>query len=66
MKLRNIPTRQESLSFSGKALLCFSDARAKEIVLEREHGTAKVNQNVEMLLDTAAEGDTIITLLLKP
>ena len=36
-------------------------AGAEEIVLEREHGDAKVKQNLEMLLDTAAEGDTIIT-----
>ena len=36
-------------------------AGAEEIVLEREHGDAKVKQNLEMLLDAAAEGDTIIT-----
>ena len=36
-------------------------AGAEEIVLEREHGDAKVKQNLEMLLNAAAEGDTIIT-----
>lgn len=36
-------------------------AGAEEIVLEREHGDAKVKQNLEMLLEAAAEGDTIIT-----
>lgn len=35
-------------------------AGAQEVVLEREHGDAKVKQNLEMLLE-AAEGDTIIT-----
>ena len=34
---------------------------AEEIVLEREHGDAKVKQNLEMLLDAAEAGDTIIT-----
>ncbi len=36
-------------------------AGAQEIILEREHGDAKVKQNLEMLLDAAAESDTIIT-----
>ena len=36
-------------------------AGAEEIVLEREHGDAKVKQNLEMLLETAEAGDTIIT-----
>ena len=36
-------------------------AGAEEIVLECEHGDAKVKQNLEMLLDAAAESDTIIT-----
>ena len=36
-------------------------AGAAEIVLEREHGDAKVKQNLEMLLDAAEAGDTIIT-----
>jgi len=36
-------------------------AGVEEIVLEREHGDAKVKQNLEMLLDAAAAGDTIIT-----
>lgn len=36
-------------------------AGAEEIVLEREHGDAKVKQNLEMLLDAAEAGDTIIT-----
>lgn len=36
-------------------------AGAQEVVLEREHGDAKVKQNLEMLLDAADAGDTIIT-----
>lgn len=36
-------------------------AGAEKIVLEREHGDAKVKQNLEMLLETAEVGDTIIT-----
>lgn len=35
---------------------------AEEIVFEYEHGDAKVKRNLQMLLDTAREGDTIITL----
>ena len=37
-------------------------AGAEEVVFEYEHGDAKVKQNLNMLLDTAQEGDTIITL----
>lgn len=37
-------------------------AGADEVVFEYEHGDAKVKQNLTMLLDSAAEGDTIITL----
>ena len=37
-------------------------AGADEVVFEYEHGDAKVKQNLHMLLNTAAEGDTIITL----
>ena len=36
-------------------------AGAQEIVLEREHGDAKVKQNLDLLLETAEAGDTIIT-----
>ena len=36
-------------------------AGAQEVVLEREHGDAKVKQNLEMLLDAVEAGDTIIT-----
>ena len=36
-------------------------AGAEEIVLEREHGDAKVKKNLDMLLQTAEAGDTIIT-----
>ena len=32
---------------------------ADEIVFEYEHGDAKVKRNLQMLLDTAREGDTI-------
>ena len=35
---------------------------ADEIVFEYEHGDAKVKRNLQMLLDAAREGDTIITL----
>ena len=35
---------------------------AEKVVFEYEHGDAKVKRNLEMLLDTAREGDTIITL----
>ena len=37
-------------------------AGADEVVFEYEHGDSKVKQNLNMLLDSAAEGDTIITL----
>ena len=35
-------------------------AGAEEIITEREHGDAKVKQNLEMLLELAQSGDTII------
>ena len=35
-------------------------AGAKEIITEREHGDAKVKQNLDMLLELAQSGDTII------
>ena len=37
-------------------------AGADEVVFEYEHGDAKAKQNLNMLLDSATEGDTIITL----
>ena len=37
-------------------------AGAEEIITEREHGDARVKQNLDMLLETAKAGDTIITL----
>ena len=37
-------------------------AGAEEIITEREHGDARVKQNLDMLLDMAQAGDTIITL----
>lgn len=37
-------------------------AGAEEVVFEYEHGDAKVKQNLQMMLDTAETGDTIITL----
>ena len=37
-------------------------AGADEVVFEYEHGDAKVKQNLNMLLESAREGDTIITL----
>ena len=35
---------------------------ADEIIFEYEHGDAKVKQNLSMLLERVADGDTIITL----
>ena len=37
-------------------------AGAEEVVFEYEHGDAKVKRSLQMLLDTAQAGDTIITL----
>ena len=37
-------------------------AGADEVVFEYEHGDAKIKQNLQLLLDTAIAGDTIITL----
>lgn len=37
-------------------------AGAQEVIFEYEHGDAKIKQNLQMLLDTAVEGDTIVTL----
>lgn len=35
---------------------------AEEVIFEYEHGDAKLKKNLQMLLDTVQEGDTIITL----
>ena len=37
-------------------------AGAQEVIFEFEHGDALIKQNLRTLLDTAVEGDTIITL----
>ena len=37
-------------------------AGADEVVFEYEHGDAKTKKQLQMLLDIAKEGDTIITL----
>ena len=37
-------------------------AGAEEVIFEYEHGDARVKRNLSMLLDSAAPGDTIITL----
>ena len=37
-------------------------AGAEEIIFEYEHGDAKVKQNLQMLLETVQQGDTVITL----
>ena len=37
-------------------------AGAEEVVFEYEHGDAKLKKNLQMLLDIAEEGDTVITL----
>lgn len=37
-------------------------AGAEEVIFEYEHGDAKVKQNLQMLLETVLEGDTVITL----
>lgn len=34
----------------------------EEVIFEYEHGDAKLKKNLQMLLDTVQEGDTIITL----
>ena len=36
-------------------------AGAEEVIFEYEHGDAKIKEQLHMLLDTANEGDTIIT-----
>ena len=38
------------------------NAGADEVIFEYEHGDAKVKKNLHMLLNTATEGDTIITM----
>ena len=38
------------------------DAGAEEVIFEYEHGDAKVKKSLQMLLDSAQAGDTIITL----
>ena len=35
---------------------------AEEVVFEYEHGDAKIKKNLQMLLDTVQEGNTIVTL----
>ena len=37
-------------------------AGAEEVVFEYEHGDARIKKELQMLLDTAREGDSIITL----
>ena len=37
-------------------------AGADEVIFEYEHGDAKVKKNLQLLLDSAEAGDTIITL----
>ena len=37
-------------------------AGAEEVIFEYEHGDAKVKKNLQLLLDSAEAGDTIITL----
>ena len=37
-------------------------AGAEEVIFEYEHGDSAVKQNLQMLLDTVREGDTVITL----
>ena len=37
-------------------------AGAQEVVFEYEHGDAKTKKQLQMLLEVAKEGDTIITL----
>ena len=38
------------------------DAGAEEVIFEYEHGDAKVKRNLQLTLDNAQPGDTIITL----
>ena len=35
---------------------------AEKVIFEYEHGDAKIKQNLQLLLDTARAGDTILTL----
>lgn len=37
-------------------------AGAEEVIFEYEHGDAKLKQNLQMLLETVQQGDTVITL----
>ena len=37
-------------------------AGAEEVIFEYEHGDSAVKQNLQLLLDTVQEGDTVITL----
>ena len=37
-------------------------AGAEEVIFEYEHGDSAVKQNLQMMLDTVREGDTVITL----
>ena len=37
-------------------------SEAEEVIFEYEHGDSAVKQNLQMLLDTVQEGDTVITL----
>ena len=38
------------------------EAGAEEVIFEYEHGDSAVKQNLQMLLDTVREGDTVITM----
>ena len=47
---------------SSTALKELKTAGADEVIFEYEHGDAKTKKQLQMLLDIAKEGDTIITL----
>ena len=44
----------------GRQVRELKTAGAQEIVTEREHGDSKIKKNLDLLLDAAKEGDTLI------
>ena len=46
----------------NRQIIELKSAGADEVIFEYEHGDAKVKKNLHMLLNTATEGDSIITM----
>ena len=69
-KLSSQPKNRSLISTSAVTVKCLSStalkelktAGADEVIFEYEHGDAKTKKQLQMLLDIAKEGDTIITL----